>query len=154
MRSWESIRSRTCDIFSFHLIEVLIRGTFCRKPHLNRSSGSEVIAIERFSKQQKTKEMHSFFWLYLTINASDFRLISLDHKHIFLKVPVLIHTLIPELFFPYGDFGYQKLSYIYFLCINPLIFWLIYIISLGIQFAFAIFYWQIHLTYDCVMQTC
>ncbi len=28
----------------------------------------------------KTKEMHSFFWLYLTINAPDFQLIPLDRN--------------------------------------------------------------------------
>ncbi len=32
---------------------------------------SKVIAIERFSKWWKTKEIHSFFRLYLTINAAD-----------------------------------------------------------------------------------
>ncbi len=38
----------------FYLIEIRIRrGTFCWKPHLNQTSGSKVIAIERFSKQQK-----------------------------------------------------------------------------------------------------
>ena len=68
----------------FYLIEVFIkRCTFCWKPHLNHTSGPKVIAIERFSKQQKTKEMHSFFWLYLTINAPDFRLIPLDRNTYF-----------------------------------------------------------------------
>ncbi len=65
----------------FYLIEILIRrGTFCWKPHLNRTSGSKVIAIERFSKQWKTKEMHSFFWLYLKFKAPDFQLIPLDRN--------------------------------------------------------------------------
>ncbi len=42
----ELVGSQTCDI------EVLIRrGTCCWKPHLNRTSCSKVIAIERFSKQ-------------------------------------------------------------------------------------------------------
>ncbi len=37
---------------AFYLIEVLIkRGTFCWKPNLNQTSGSKVVAIERFSKQ-------------------------------------------------------------------------------------------------------
>ncbi len=43
----KSVWSRTCDIFSlvFYLIEVLIwRGTFCWKPHLNRTSGSKVMS--------------------------------------------------------------------------------------------------------------
>ncbi len=65
----------------FYLNKVFIRrGTFCWKPHLNWTSGSKVTAIERLSKQQKTKEMLSFFWLYLAINATDFRLILLDHN--------------------------------------------------------------------------
>ncbi len=34
--------------------------------------------IEGFSKQKKIKEIHSFFWLYLTINAPNFWLIPLD----------------------------------------------------------------------------
>ncbi len=37
-------------------------------------------AIEGFSAQKKTKEIPSFFWLYLTINAPDFRLIPQDHS--------------------------------------------------------------------------
>ena len=35
-------------------------------------------AIERFSKQQRTKEMFSFVWLYLRIQICEFRFILLD----------------------------------------------------------------------------
>ncbi len=63
----ESVGSRTCDIFSFLfvLIEVFItRGTFCWKPHLNRTSGSKVIAIERFWEVNPTQG-HTWlpFWV-------------------------------------------------------------------------------------------
>ena len=87
----ESVGSRIHDIFRFLLIEVFIRrGTFCWKPNLNQTSGSKVIAIERFSKQLKTKEMHSLFWLYLTINATDFRLILLDRNTNDDSLPVVL----------------------------------------------------------------
>ena len=44
-----------------YLVEILIRrGTFCRKPHLNRTSGSKVITIEIFSKQLKTISQSMF----------------------------------------------------------------------------------------------
>ncbi len=49
--------------------------------HLSeKTSGSKVIAIVRFSEQKRTKEMHYIFWLKLTINALEFRLIPLDRN--------------------------------------------------------------------------
>ena len=37
-------------------------------------------AIEGFSEQWKTIEIHFFFWIYLLINAANFRLIPLDRN--------------------------------------------------------------------------
>ncbi len=79
----ESVGTETCDIFSFPLIEVLIwRGTFCRKPHLNRSSGPKAMSNWMILRTIENKNSYSFFWLYLTINAPDFRLIPLDRHTI------------------------------------------------------------------------
>ena len=50
-------------------------------------------AIEGFSGQLKTKEIHSFFWLYLTINAPDFRLIPLDRNTYFANTCTTINTV-------------------------------------------------------------
>ncbi len=62
----------SCDIFSFLFdwSAHLDSGPFCWKPHLNRSSGSKVIwTIGRVLKTiENTKEIHSFYCLYLTIN--------------------------------------------------------------------------------------
>ena len=74
----------SCDIFSFLFdwSAHLDSGPFCWKPHLNRSSGSKVIwTIGRVLKTiENTKEIHSFYCLYLTINAPYFRLILLHHN--------------------------------------------------------------------------
>ncbi len=88
----------------FYLIEVLIsRGTFCWKPHLNQTSGSKVISNWKIlQNNRKQREIHNFFWLYLLINAPDFRLIPLDCNtysgvlkftiRVMLKIVVWIHT--------------------------------------------------------------
>ena len=66
----KSVGTWTCDIFSFlfdwsaHLERYILL-----KIPLDRSSGPKI--IEGFSEQWKTKEINSFFWLYLTINAPD-----------------------------------------------------------------------------------
>ncbi len=69
----ESVGSRTCDIFSFLFIEFLVRrATFWWQPHLNRTSGSNVIAIERFSKKKNkhTHTQNAFLFLYSCISQS------------------------------------------------------------------------------------
>ncbi len=48
MRSGESVESQT---WHFQVFSHYSLSTFCWKPHLNRTSGCKVIAIERFSKQ-------------------------------------------------------------------------------------------------------
>ena len=57
------------------------------KTHLKQTSGSKVKAIEGCSKQLNTKEMHSFFLLYLTIS----RLLtdSARSQHIFVSYATL-----------------------------------------------------------------
>ncbi len=63
-----SVGPSTCDIFSFlfYLIEVLTwRGTFCWKPHLNRSSGSKVMSIWRVLR---TIENNRSSFLFPTIS--------------------------------------------------------------------------------------
>ena len=72
----KSVWSRTCDIFSWIL--------FCsfEEVHLaeNPTWIGPVVPIKVMSNWiiLKTKEIHSFFWLYLTINAHDFWVIPLD----------------------------------------------------------------------------
>ena len=51
----KSVWSRTCDIFSFLLNLIAHLGTFCWKPHLNRSSGSKVMSNWRIRKTIKNK---------------------------------------------------------------------------------------------------
>ena len=46
-------------------------------------------------KDSQTKEIHIFFWLYLTIYAPDFRLIPTDgntfiHVHVYSNYPAVI----------------------------------------------------------------
>ena len=59
----ESVGSWTLWHFQFSvwLKSSLGEVHFAEKTHLNQASGFKVIAIERFSKQYKTKETHSFF---------------------------------------------------------------------------------------------
>ena len=68
-------------IFSvFYLIEVLIRrGTFCWKPHLIGAVVPKLYQLKDYQTNRKeNKCMNSYFWLYLTISARNFRLILLD----------------------------------------------------------------------------
>ncbi len=62
----ESVRSCKCDIFC--LIDVLIRrGTFCWKPHLNRSSGSEVMSNWKILRTIENNR-NSFLFLAISHN--------------------------------------------------------------------------------------
>ncbi len=82
-----------------YLFEILIkRGTFCCKPLVNRTSGFKVISNWMILKTiEKKKEMHSFYWLYLTINAPDFRLIPLDRNT--YKLTSIYHCVVLKLSF-------------------------------------------------------
>ena len=93
-RSWCNTLSAICDAIKgnqleleqvtfsvFYVIEVLIlRGTFCWKIHLNRSSGSKVMSNWKILRTIQNNRNSFFFWLYLTINAQNFRLIPLDRN--------------------------------------------------------------------------
>ena len=72
--------SRKSDMWHFQFsiwLKCSFGEVFCWKPHLNWSNGSKVMSNWMILK---TIEIHSFFWLYHTINAADFRLIPLDHN--------------------------------------------------------------------------
>ncbi len=64
----------------------------CWKPCLNRTSGSKVVAIERFSKQWKTKEINAFFFLAVFHNQF-FRLIPLERNTYARKVICVINYI-------------------------------------------------------------
>ncbi len=84
----ESVGSRTCDIFSFlfdwspHLERYILQKTPPESDQWFQSYNNWKI----LKTIQNKKEMHSFFWLYLTINAADSRLISLDRNTLLPKI--------------------------------------------------------------------
>ncbi len=80
----KTVGTRTGDIFSFLLILIgvlILRCTFCWKPRLGRSVMSNWRIL-------RTIEICSFFWLYLRINAADFRLMPLG-RNTYMYVPKL-----------------------------------------------------------------
>ncbi len=78
----KSVWNWTCDIFSFLLdwSDHLERYILLKNPTWIGPVVQKLWEIEESSKQYKQKEIHSFCKLYLTINASNFRLTSLDHN--------------------------------------------------------------------------
>ncbi len=77
----ESVGSQTCDIFSllFDWSPHKERYILLETPH-ESDLWFQSYSNWKILKTIKTKEMHFLFWLYLTINAPDFRLIPLDHN--------------------------------------------------------------------------
>ncbi len=77
-----SVGTRTCDFFSFlfdwsaHLERYILLKTY-----LNRSSGPKAMSNWRVLRTiENNRHSFVFFWLYLTINTADFRLIPLGHN--------------------------------------------------------------------------
>ena len=83
----ESVGSRTCYVF--YLIEVLIRrGTFCWKPHLNRTSGSKVINNWKILKTIENK-WNAFLFLAVSYNQCSWLLTDpARSQHIWYNVHV------------------------------------------------------------------